>query len=217
MPSTEPPQHKSRLQPLYAKLKGRSSSGSSRPSTTTTSTNPSATDSSVEGSGNNTVVNGIPLAALSANTMHFQQRTPLHPQNSFNSVIPPSVMMDPKYDSDSDFDYRPRPPPRPHKPRRLKGRRRASHSSSSSSDESDSISPLPRVRSIEALEYLTKAKQQRVAMMMAAERAERAAWPPARRCPPPPIQAARHLHVHRGHHGAVLRRQNSHEATTNFM
>merc|ERR1719266_397416 len=56
-------------------------------------------------------------------------------------------VVDAKYDSDSDFDYRSKPPRPSHKKR--KGRRIASHSSSSS-DDAESLSPLPRVRSIEA-------------------------------------------------------------------
>jgi hypothetical protein len=61
---------------------------------------------------------------------------------------------------------------RPYKPKRLKGKRSAkltskSSSSSTSDDDSpDSVSPIPRVRSIEALEFLTHAKQQRMAAMM---------------------------------------------------
>ena len=52
----------------------------------------------------------------------------------------------------------------PHKAKRHRSRRRAvsqTSSSSSSSDDDDSVvvSPLPRVRSIEALEYLNKARQ----------------------------------------------------------
>lgn len=65
---------------------------------------------------------------------------------------------------------------RPYKPKRLKGRHVAkfpTHSSSKSSssttsdeDSPDSFSPIPRVRSIEALEFLSKAKQQRMAALM---------------------------------------------------
>lgn len=66
------------------------------------------------------------------------------------AALSAAEVVDAKYDSDSDFDYRQKPP-RPHYKRR-KGRRRASHSSSSS-DDADTLSPLPRVRSIEALEF----------------------------------------------------------------
>ena len=55
---------------------------------------------------------------------------------------------DTKYDSDSDFDYR---QPR-RRPPRGRGYHRRPASQSSTSSEDDSVSPLPRVRSIEALE-----------------------------------------------------------------
>ena len=104
---------------------------------------------------------------------------------------------------------------RPHKPKRHRSRARVSQTSSSSSTSSDdedsciggAVSPLPRVRSIEALEYLTRAKRHAMPQ-------------PSRRCPPPPpshvVAAASAYPGHRRQQRKRSSNNNDQLVTTHF-